>query len=141
MQTARFEMSSSIWKWDKKKQELGGHLRDKAPLNLTEAVQSRSRVAVTDPYLLSTLLQMLGGNTFKTRQALLGWTILGQMGTLFLGGTNPNAFEGHRGALVGKGVKYMFENKIRGLTFQSKATSRGFIAAANGYLSEVPGRR
>jgi hypothetical protein len=51
---------------DKNKQEFRGHLRDEALLNLAEAVQSSSRVAVTDPYLLSTLLQMQGGNTFKT---------------------------------------------------------------------------
>ncbi|KAJ7820440.1 hypothetical protein B0H14DRAFT_2599944 [Mycena olivaceomarginata] len=34
-------------------------------------------------------------------QALSGWVILGQTGTLFLGSINFNAFEGHRGALVG----------------------------------------
>ncbi|KAJ7782066.1 hypothetical protein B0H14DRAFT_2630953 [Mycena olivaceomarginata] len=43
---------------------------------------------------------------------LSGWVILGQTGTFFLGSINFNAFEGHRGALVSKGVKYMFENKI-----------------------------
>ncbi|KAJ7301025.1 hypothetical protein DFH08DRAFT_827935 [Mycena albidolilacea] len=66
-----FDANSTLWdEWfnleDKNKQELGGHLRDEAPLNLAKAIQSSSRVAVTDPYPLSTLLQMQGGNTFKT---------------------------------------------------------------------------
>ncbi|KAJ7796108.1 hypothetical protein B0H14DRAFT_2620202 [Mycena olivaceomarginata] len=57
---------------DKNKQEFGGHLRDEAPLNLAKAVQSSSRVAVMDPYPLSTLLQMQGGNTFKTTTSTSG---------------------------------------------------------------------
>ncbi|KAJ7314177.1 hypothetical protein DFH08DRAFT_821542 [Mycena albidolilacea] len=40
-------------------------------------------------------------DSLPNRQALLGWVILGQTGTFFLGSINFNAFEGHRGALVG----------------------------------------
>ncbi|KAJ7724964.1 hypothetical protein B0H14DRAFT_2641406 [Mycena olivaceomarginata] len=68
-----FDANSTLWdEWfnleDKNKQEFRGHLRDEAPLNLAKTVQSISQVAVTDPYPLSTLLQMQGGNTFETKK-------------------------------------------------------------------------
>ncbi|KAJ7813421.1 hypothetical protein B0H14DRAFT_2605042 [Mycena olivaceomarginata] len=44
-------------------------------------------------------------------QALSGWVILGKREHSFSVASISNAFKGHRGALVSKGVNYMFENR------------------------------
>ncbi|KAJ7790311.1 hypothetical protein B0H14DRAFT_2626145 [Mycena olivaceomarginata] len=84
-----------------------GKIRDR-----TITLPSETKVRGSDEAPSATFQDRHRRRVDRIWQALSGWVILGQAGTFFVSSINFNAFEGHRGALVGKGGKNMFENKI-----------------------------